>query len=153
MHWRGHVGLGFLSCSPLFAWLLAHDRGLLAVAVLVSAMGFGVLPDADELLAIPHRGLTHTVWFVVAVPIAVGGVVAVALPADSAGIVLAGGAGLALVSHLVGDVVTPMGLRPFAPLSDWHVSLNLTLSRARSINRILLVVGVLAMVVPIVFLR
>lgn len=181
MQWHGHVGLGVLASSPLFAWLVALDRLWVAAAVVAGAALFGVLPDADEFLSIPHRGPTHTVWFVIGVPAVVGAVlsvdlvpapVPVAVPGSllatgfatsfatgsdplsvTGAIVIAITAALSLASHLAGDVLTPMGLRPFAPLSDWHVSLNVTLSKAPTVNRLLFVAGALAMAVPIVFLR
>lgn len=159
MHWRGHVGLGLLVCSPLVAWLLALDRVGMAAAVVATAALFGMLPDADEFLPIPHRGLTHTVWFAVGTPLVFGVVAAIVLRVDpiaivdrpaTATIALTGTAALSLLSHLLGDVVTPMGLRPFAPLSDWHVTFDVVLSRSPTVNRLLLGAGLLAVVTSIV---
>jgi inner membrane protein len=48
---------------------------------------------------------------------------------------------LSACSHLVGDVVTPMGLRPFAPVSDVHLTLSLVYSRNPQVNAALLFAG------------
>lgn len=50
----------------------------------------------------------------------------------------------AIVAHLVGDVLTPMGIRPLWPLSDRSFSLSLTTAKNPVANALLLLLGVIA---------
>ena len=50
----------------------------------------------------------------------------------------------AILAHLIGDVLTPMGIRPFWPLSDSSYSLSITTAKNPVANSVLLILGVLA---------
>ena len=133
MHRWGHVGAALLAYAPVGAAVTAAGAPGLAALGAVVAVTASTVPDVDEFLPVAHRGPTHTVWFVVDCTLLAGGVGAavgpgvgwpVALPA-----VVGAAVGLSLASHLLADVVTPMGVRPFYPVSPWHRSLELTPSR------------------------
>lgn len=49
-----------------------------------------------------------------------------------------------ILAHLVGDVLTPMGIRPLWPLSSRSFSLSLTRAKNPIMNSLLLVFGVIA---------
>lgn len=166
MELPGHVGVALLASLPVAYLLAARDRRQLrgSLAVLLAA---AVAPDADLYVAeIVHRGPTHTVW----AALAVGGVLA--LPAlagyrrrgvdgrawprawtpssDSvsdpvgnrrAWFVPAVGV-LGVASHLLGDVLTPMGVRPFAPIVPTTYTLSLTAAADPVANAALLTAGV-----------
>jgi len=53
---------------------------------------------------------------------------------------------LAILAHLVGDVLTPMGIRPFWPFSSRSFSLSLTTAKNPVANGLLLLAGVAAAV-------
>ena len=53
---------------------------------------------------------------------------------------------LAICSHLLGDVITPMGIRPLWPLSGTHISLGITRAGNTLSNSIFLVVGWVAII-------
>ncbi|WP_144799433.1 metal-dependent hydrolase [Halorubrum depositum] len=161
MYWRGHVGIALLAYAPVAgAVRVAGEPGLATLGAVV-AVAFATLPDADEWLPVAHRGPTHTVAFVVA-----AGVVA-ALAALAAGVVLpasaptgttlppwtpafvGGVAALSVCSHVAGDAITPMGIRPFRPLSGWHVTLDLTPAANPRANRLFLGLGVAALALSI----
>lgn len=128
----GHVGIGLLLAAP--AWFLLSGEDMLAF---LRYVGMAVLlPDIDVYVqGVPHRGVTHTVPFVVAVALA-GGLLAVAVSrltarrwvasrAPSSGklfALAAGGALLGGLSHLFLDVLSysavPMPLTLGWPLLD-----------------------------------
>lgn len=152
MHTLGHVGISLLVYAPIAAWHL--DAGATVTAILggVLMVTLAPVPDIDEytdLLA--HRGITHSVWFAGFVAIVVGGAAAIGaaiapVPADPFAVALQFGAlgGLAIVGHLMGDVITPMGLAPFAPLSAFHYTFDLTLSKEPRANHLFFGSGLLA---------
>ena len=49
-----------------------------------------------------------------------------------------------ILAHLVGDVLTPMGIRPFWPLSSRSFSLSLTRAKNPFTNGLLMILGVAA---------
>jgi membrane-bound metal-dependent hydrolase YbcI (DUF457 family) len=99
---------------------------LLAVASLVGlfvgALVGRLIPRGVQLAAGGHRGLTHSLL--------VGAILGVAgLALDRQGLPVLGVVPLALawglVCHVVGDVVTPAGIKPLLPVSDWTLRLPL----------------------------
>lgn len=144
----GHLGVTLLLYTPLAVLLSTTATG--------SAPGFGfglaamvawsLVPDIDELLPIPHRGPTHS--FVAAaiagIVTALLGIAIVDANPQVAGFGFAVGV-LGVTSHLLGDVVTPMGIRPWWPLSDRKYSLSLVLSADVRTNLVLAYAGTLAL--------
>ncbi|AEH38776.1 metal-dependent hydrolase [Halopiger xanaduensis] len=149
MYKDGHIGFNALLYAPFVP--LVSARWSLETAVLgtVLVVGLAPLPDIDELLPrIPHRGPTHTVWFAVLVGLfaGVGTTLLVDATATSSTSVSAFRFGFAVgtgsvLAHLAGDVVTPMGISPFAPVSAAHVTLDWFPSKHGRINRALLLLG------------
>lgn len=117
-----------------------------------------MLPDLDmRLPGVKHRGVTHTVWFAVlcAVLAAAFGLAllsvlgAVLLPARPfallAGVLFFAYLGFhAVVTHLVGDVITPAGIRPFAPVRSTEYSLGLVKAANPAANALCYVAGLCA---------
>lgn len=147
MYRWGHVGAALFLYAPVGAALTRLGEPTLAFVGAVVAVAFSTLPDADELLPIDHRGPTHTVWFVAGVATltaAVGWVVgwAVGRPFVLAGVV-GGATALSLTSHLLADSITPMGVRPFYPVSMWHHSFDVTPAKNPRANTTMLGFGAL----------
>lgn len=149
MYWRGHVGAALFCYAPVGAALTHLGDPRLALVGAAVAVALSTLPDADELEGSPvdHRGPTHTVWFVVAGGVAGAGLGALAglvvgRPASLAATV-GGAAAVSLASHLLADSITPMGVRPFYPLSSWHHSFDVTPAKNPRANIAMLGVGVL----------
>lgn len=147
MYRRGHLGLNALLYAPVVP--LATARWSLQVALwgALIAIVTATLPDADERTGlIEHRSLTHTVWFALAVGVVTGVVtLLVGFPTSVGWLGAAVGTG-SVLAHLAGDVVTPMGLRPLAPLSNAHVTLDLFKSKNGAINRVVFLVGTAALI-------
>lgn len=152
MYWRGHVGIALLTYAPLAGTVLAAGEPRLAVLGGALAVAFSTLPDLDHRLPVSHRGPTHTVAFavgvgalaslvaLVATSAFVGEVVAPAwTPAFVGAVVTA-----TLCSHVAGDAITPMGIRPFRPFWGIHFTLDVTPAKDPRANRLFLGVGVIA---------
>ena len=152
MHWQGHVGAAAIAYAPLGAWLATTGAQRLAVVGLLVAVSLSTAPDVDQHLPIAHRGATHTVWFVAAGTVVAGlagyaGATLVATDASLAGTTVGAAAAIALISHLVADVLTPMGIRPFEPVSSVSYTFELVYSKNRRANRVLLAGGGVAVAV------
>ncbi|MEF8807754.1 metal-dependent hydrolase [Natronomonas sp.] len=130
MYRLGHVGAALCCYAPAAAALTANGDPALAAVGTAVAVAVSSLPDADELLSIPHRGPTHTVWFVAACSLLAAGVgfaagARIGRPSALA-VVVGSAAAISLTSHLLADSITPMGVRPFTPVSGWHHSFDVT---------------------------
>lgn len=149
MYREGHVGAALVAYTPVgVGAVLVGVPGLAALGAVVS-VALASLPDYD--LRVPfvsHRGITHTVWFAAVVGAVLGGVGVLASgPATWPTPVLAVfGATVGVVvvgSHVAADALTPMGVEPFAPLSDANYSLSLVTADDTLANWGLLAGGVL----------
>lgn len=140
MYLLGHLGIALLVFAPIAFVLVRTGRlrpaGFGGVALLLLAS----VPDVDSYVAgLAHRGITHTVWAALAlgVLLAVVGWCCWAWGGprrtDSATFGFLVGA-TTVVNHLVGDVITPMGIRPFYPVSEAEYSLRLVLARNPETN-------------------
>lgn len=150
MYALGHIGLSLLAFAPLGFALLRAGYVRVAASGTATAACLSTLPDVDQFVAwLPHRGPTHTVLFAVAVGVALGAVGSTYSrrrrrrdrPTAPVGTCLGLGGTLSVGSHLVGDVVTPMGIRPFVPFSDLHLTLALVASRNPQANALLFLAG------------
>lgn len=159
MHKEGHLGVAFLGYSPIIYLLMADGHPTVAMLGLVGIAFGSTLPDIDlEAPFLTHRGLTHSV-----VGAAVAGVLYVAVgvflvdrgivgPAPSLMAYLLAGAfaffvgAYAVILHLGGDILTPMGIQPFQPFSDASYTLNLTRAANDRANEALFTAGTAALV-------
>lgn len=164
MYWKGHCGIVLLVFAPLGFGLIL--LGLPTVALLIGGimLWFAMLPDIDHRLPlIEHRGPTHSLLFAGLVGVAFGGVgyllgdaalvgqlftedVAWADQTVRLQIAAFGFAVgvLAVLTHLLGDVLTPMGVNFLWPFSRKRYSLYLTRADNTLWNYGLLVAGVFA---------
>ncbi|WP_129115744.1 metal-dependent hydrolase [Halegenticoccus tardaugens] len=147
MYAPGHVGIALLCYSPVAALLTHNGRHRERRAGTVGVLVCAALPDADlYIIQLMHRGITHTLWMALAVAL-VFGITGWATgrhgsrAASSARFGFAVGA-LGVGSHLAGDVITPLGLRPLYPLSDATYSLALVYSRTPAVNVAFFALGV-----------
>jgi inner membrane protein len=145
----GHLGVSLLVSAPLAHLLLRGGEPAVAVASVAVVVGLASLPDVDHRLPVPHRGPTHSLAFAALVGAVLAAGVALA------GVPLPGAFGLdareyafllgvvAVVAHLLGDTLTPMGVDYLWPV-DWTVSLSLVTADDAVANYGLFAAGVFA---------
>ncbi|MFC6825900.1 metal-dependent hydrolase [Halopelagius fulvigenes] len=157
MYQLGHYGVSLVVFSPVGFALLRLGRPELAFLTGAVMVGLAMLPDVDHRIPfVDHRGPTHSLPFAAAVGGAFAGAgqlltsagsdLGVALTLGPAGVGLPAfgffvGA-LTVVAHLLGDVLTPMGVNFLWPLSGYRYSLSLWPAKSRIANYGLFAVGI-----------
>lgn len=166
MHREGHHGLNALLYAPIALGVAFLGSVELAVIGAMFFVGTASIPDFDRhfdssmnshrsdlwhLVPIKHRGFTHTVWFAViagVVGASFGTVMAVLVPSVApeivmvfAGVCTMGG----VLGHILGDMMTPMGVCPLSPIRRSTYSLNWFLAKNTVANYGFLFVGGIAL--------
>lgn len=142
MYRTGHYGVSLLVFAPVGAALVAAGRPVVAAVTGATMLWLAGLPDLDHRVpGLAHRGVTHTLAFALLVGlvfaglgVAVGGRAGVAVAPTTLG---AAGLALGLLTvgaHLLGDLLTPMGVALLWPLSDRRFSLDVTPADSRLWN-------------------
>ncbi len=134
--------------APL-GFLLAFVGGLSAAIVgFVAAAALASLPDQDlRVPFIKHRGITHTVWFALVTGLVLGAFGA--LIGAQQGLILGLALGvlgfltgcLTIISHIAADAITPMGVRPLAPMSSKKIVKPIARAKNPIANYALLGIG------------
>ncbi len=150
MNSLGHIGITAVVFAPILGWLWWADRYRDAIVCGLLLFGGSLAPDIDLYVDVfAHRGLTHTVWAAGFGVLGGGGVGVLICQRGNlqrCGLYgLLGGVGVLL--HLLGDVVTPMGIKPFTPIGEWNVTLGLVLSHDPTPNYVAFGAGVAALAV------
>ncbi|MXR42022.1 metal-dependent hydrolase [Halobaculum sp. WSA2] len=153
MYKRGHLGVAMLTLAPITFWLLTDGYPAFAVLVAGTVLYLAMLPDVDHRLPlVSHRGPTHSLLFAGVVGAVFAGAASLVEPVLS--IAVPGGVSMvafgfllgfgSVVAHLLGDVITPMGVNFLWPYPrTW--SLSLTPADSTLWNWGLFVLGVFAM--------
>ncbi|WP_411963148.1 metal-dependent hydrolase [Haloferax sp. YSMS24] len=153
MYRTGHWGVSLVVFAPLGFALLEAGYPELAFVSGAAMCWLAMLPDFDTRIpGLPHRGPTHTLLFAFLVGGVGGGaaflVATNAGQSDTAAVTL-GAFGFAVgtltvVAHLLGDVLTPMGVRPLWPVSSRKFTLSLWTADNTIANYGLFAVGLFA---------
>lgn len=145
MYRTGHYGVALLVYAPFVCLLVVVGFPDIALFGGAGILGGAKLPDLDQQLPfVSHRGPTHTVGFAVVVALGyalIGAVVGwQAHPFAAVGLSVFGFVigGLAVVSHLLADALTPAGIEPYG---DERVSFSIVRAANPVANLGLLVVG------------
>lgn len=148
MHQEGHVGLNLLLYAPIAYWLVAHDEMLLMGYTMIGVIAMAPFPDIDMQLPIKHRGPTHSVWFAVLMGIVYAAFLVFAgtgeLTAQQLAAVGFGSGFIGVMGHMLGDMITPMGVAPLEPLSSYWKGLGWVNAGDKRANRVLMQAGVYA---------
>jgi len=150
MYRPGHYGAALLVYAPVgLVVSLAGFTTLAAVGGAVS-LALAPLPDVDQRIPlVDHRGVTHTLGFAAAVGAVLGAVgwllggTGGAMPATSLAVFGFVVGTTAIGSHLLADLITPMGITPLWPVSSRRCTLGLTRADNVLANYALLGVGIL----------
>lgn len=146
----GHVGIALLAYAPVAYLLVRFGRDRRMWGGVLVLLAVVMWPDVDLYVAgLAHRGITHTVWTALLVGILVAGIAWGCTPLARARRYSVAVFGfqvgtLGIVAHLLGDVATPMGIRPLYPLYRESYTLDLVLANDVQANTGLLVAGVAA---------
>ncbi|MFP9192517.1 metal-dependent hydrolase [Natronosalvus vescus] len=153
MYQLGHYGAALIAYAPLGAGVAIAGYEFWAVLGGLLCVSLSTLPDCDHQLPfVPHRGPTHSIPFAILVGGGLAGASYVVLDATTgtpeAAVVefLFVVGTLSIVSHLLADALTPMGITPFWPLSRRHYTLNVTPAKSRLANYALFGLGIGAVV-------
>lgn len=149
MYRTGHYGVSLLVYAPVAFALLVAGEVTLAFVAGAGVLWLATLPDVDHRIpGVTHRGITHTVAFALAVGAVFGaagyllaGTFELGDPRFVAGFGVFVGS-LGIVAHLVGDILTPAGIRPFWPLSRRKYTVSVTRADSTLWNVGLFAVGV-----------
>lgn len=162
MYRPGHTGAALLLYAPVGHALLRSGRPVLATCGGAIAVALAMVPDYDTRIPrCKHRGATHTLVFalLVGAVLAAGGwalgtrfggaLLALGVPIDTVRVPLPGDLAalgfvvgvLTVVSHLLADLLTPMGIAPFWPVSSRRYSLEIATAANPIANAVLLAAG------------
>lgn len=149
MYQVGHYGASLAAYAPLGASVAVAGHESAAIVGGLVCVALSTLPDVDHQIPfLEHRGPTHTVLFALLVGAALAAAAAVLVDAasplvDVAFVAFAFVVGvLSIGSHLLADALTPMGIRPFWPVSRRRYTVNVTPAKSPVANYTLFVVGV-----------
>lgn len=166
MHREGHLGIGLLLYSPIGYLLMSSNQTIIFALGLVGMCLWSIVPDIDMNLPIKHRGPTHSFVaaaiaglmtsvlsvYLVSTGISSSGTIIIKSPilayaaAASFGFLIGG---MGVISHLIGDVITPMGVQPWWPFSDRKHGLGLVLAANEQANYTLSILGSLSLAAAI----
>ena len=147
MHREGHYGVALLLYTPVAAIFLNLGLDWYALGGVVILLATATLPDIDlRIPFIQHRGITHTVWFAAFVGLVVTSTLEFAAvplgdPRFPAATFCGAVTTYSILTHIAGDALTPMGIRPFAPLLQTSYSARLFYSSSKPANYGFLVAG------------
>jgi inner membrane protein len=155
VYWKGHYGVSLVVFAPVGYTLLRLGYPTLALVAGAAMLWLAMLPDVDHKLPfVSHRGPTHSLSFAVLVGAVLGGAgslldaagedlgVATTLGGVELSAVGFAVGVLAVVAHLLGDVLTPMGVNFLWPVSSRRYSLSLWRADNRLANYGLFAAGV-----------
>ena len=149
MYQVGHYGAALVAYAPLGALVALGGHETTALLGALVCVALSTLPDCDHQLPfVDHRGPTHSLVFAALVGAALAGVTATLIDAASpaldvglVGFAFVVGA-LSILSHILADALTPMGIRPFWPFSSRHYTLSVTKAANPIANYVLFAIGV-----------
>ncbi|TLG71075.1 metal-dependent hydrolase [Culicoidibacter larvae] len=146
MKGTSHAALGMVASTAAAKFILHAplDEPMVLGGVLLCGIIGGLLPDIDhgssklgsKIPVLPHllkhRGITHTIYFVILVFFLAQ---LIGLPQYLVWCLTA-----AVVSHIIGDMLTPMGIAPFAIGPFFNYTFRLPILKVPYLESVFLVV-------------
>ena len=133
---KGHIGITLTIISPIALAACIVFPNYTAVLIFSGALTGSNLPDIDtSTKLVKHRGFTHTFWFVGIVTIVstiIMFVIISYIPIGRyisftstdhmiAALVFGASVGMGVLTHLLGDVITPTGIKPYHPVTPRNI--------------------------------
>lgn len=158
MHREGHIGVGFFIYSPFAYFFIDAGWTLLFGLGMVAIGAWSFLPDIDMTLPIRHRGPTHSIVFAACAGLLTALVFAwlftqvTSVGAPLLTMVLVGFSMgfLGVLGHIIGDVLTPMGVQPWWPRSNSKYSLDVVYAADKQANKQLSMLGAVAVTIALI---
>lgn len=159
----GHTGITLALYTPIAFVLFSLNHPILAVLGALGMMAGTNIPDVDTLLPfLTHRRETHTFGFAIVIFLFTGAsmmIFALALPPVKTFVpnyldltmFFSMMTVLGVCSHLIGDLITPHGIRPLRPVSDRKFTLDLVRSGNTTANGALFFLGTVLLMMGIWF--
>lgn len=146
MYPRGHAGIAMIATVPFTTYFTGVPEFTVLVII---AMWTSVLPDIDvpicrRVQSIRHRGLTHTIWFVILFTslttmthVLLSQWLFFSLKVSVIGVIIG------VSSHVIADGFNRDGVRPFEIFGrfNYHLRLNCVKSDSYVVNNLLITVG------------
>jgi inner membrane protein len=150
MYPRGHLGISLLLYAPVALFLGVNGFYFFAILGFLMTGAFATIPDKDmNAPLVSHRGISHSIAAALLFGVVLSFVAVFFVPvlslvgipvAPFVGFVFVIGAWVVL-THLMGDALTPAGIKPFAPISDKEISLGFVRAESSIANLLLWVAG------------
>jgi len=126
MYRKGHLGISLIVFSPILALLFQNNLALTGLFGLIIILLTANLPDIDIKppfrYFLTHRGETHTIWFAILIGI-LSSITFSQIPSSFTNLtpVMQFVFGfvfgfIGILNHLIGDVITPTGIKPLWPI-------------------------------------
>ena len=153
MYPPGHAGITAILISALIYLFLVVGRERAGLRWLGLSIALTLAPDLDGVLpGMVHRGITHTFLAALVLGVVVAAVAwasgfrstHVRVGRATLGFLVGAGG---VVSHLLGDVITPMGVRLLFPLRNTVYTLDVVRASDPEANLSFLLVGVTALAI------
>ncbi|WGI18126.1 metal-dependent hydrolase [Methanonatronarchaeum sp. AMET-Sl] len=153
MYQEGHIGIALLFYGPVaYIYLELGTPWLVLFFTTLTAITLANLPDIDlKTRFLSHRGSTHTILFALIIGLFTAftflGVISLFKPLPTEIRIGAWILGFLtgftpILSHIFGDMLTPMGVKPFWPISDKKITTKMFKARNRIANTSFLIIGV-----------
>jgi len=146
MYFRGHVGLTLLTLS--FFMYVFDFKGHQYLLIILLAAALSSLPDIDIRLELPHRKYTHNVFVALVISIGFGYLTYILIHDFSLGF---SSMFIALILHIIGDLMTYKPFKPLAPFQRRASSFRLFHSSNKYVNNGFLILGIIAFLIYVVY--
>jgi len=133
MHGKGHFGLTLLVLS-IAAIPIGLGPDNVMVAIILFASALSGLPDIDLKLGIKHRGFTHNILFAILVGLGFGALFGYASGWLYGVVGFISGFG-AIMTHLLGDVMTFHKFKPFYPFDSREIAYGFFPANSEKANK------------------
>ncbi len=153
MHKKGHIGINALLYSPIAFALSYYGYIQYAIAGGILIWFFSGIPDIDQKIPnVTHRGpVTHSVFSAIGASILTTAPLFTITQNTTTLLFAAGISAFIILGHMIGDVITPAGIKPFAPYKDYEANIVVCKAKNPIANLGFFAFGFLSLVLSIAY--